>query len=245
MAAGGGSICATPPGFRYMSFGMNYATKVFMRNFAHRATCGWLCIALAVAQTGCATVAPVPVAVDISVPAGVETDGLRATLRVLPSSETDRVFGDGAGAQLGVVELKAENRGAMPVSVERKRIRIVTPEGQDVYPVSPLGVANLTRPGRAMISTGINALDAVTLLLGLAQLAQNHEIAAKWDSLMPEAFKVEAGNERRMLLAFSTPHWAPGLWRLELPFNAGAGAGAPGLNLSIPLTFKAMARPPG
>lgn len=200
-------------------------------------------VSMAVIVSACATVAPVPVVVDTDVPAVVETDGLKATLRVLPRGETDRVFGGDAGAQLGVVELKVENRGAMPVSVERKWIRIVTPAGQEVYPLSPLSVANLTRGGSAMISTGNNVLDAVTLLLGLALLAQNYEVAAKWDHLMPEAFKVAAGEERRMLLAFSRPHWAPGLWRLELPFNAGAGVAGP--RLSIPLTFKATARPPG
>ena len=184
----------------------------------------------------CTTVAPVPVTVDTGVPAVVETDGLRATLRVLPRSEVDRVYGDGTGAQLGVVELKVENRGALPMSVERKWIRILTPTGQEVYPVSPFGIANLTR-GQAMISTGSNALDAVQLLLGLALLAQNYHYAAKWDPLMPETFEVAAGDERRMLLAFSTHDWAPGPWRLELPFNTDTGAAGP--HLSIPLRFKA------
>lgn len=202
-----------------------------------------LVVSMAMIVGACATVAPVPVTVDSSVPAVVETDGLRATLRMLPRGETDRVFGGDAGAHLGVVELNVENRGALPVSVERKRIRIVTPEGQDVYPVSPLGVANLIRRGPTMISSGSNVLDAVNLVLGLAMLAQNYEASAKWDHLMPETFKVAAGEERRMLLAFSKPHWAPGLWRLELPFNADAGAAGP--QLSIPLTFKATAPPPG
>ena len=92
-------------------------------------------LSMAMIVGACSTVAPVPVTVDTSVPAVVETDGLRATLRVLPREEG------------------------------------------------------------------------------------------------------------RLLLAFSTPHWAPGLWRLELPFNAGAGAAGP--HLSIPLTFKASARPLG
>lgn len=54
MTAGDRSICATPTGFRHMRFGITHATKVFMRNLAHRATCVWICIALVVAQTGCA-----------------------------------------------------------------------------------------------------------------------------------------------------------------------------------------------
>ncbi|MBI3917066.1 MAG: hypothetical protein HY322_08675 [Betaproteobacteria bacterium] len=190
---------------------------------------------MAIMAGACATVAPVPVTVDTGVPAVVETDGLRATLHVLPRSEVGRVFGVGTGAQLGVVELKVENRGALPMSVERKWIRILTPAGQEVYPVSPLGIANLTR-GQAMISTGSNALDAVQLLFGLALLAQNYHYSAKWDPLMPETFKVAAGEERRMLIAFPTPHWAPGLWRLELPFNTDTGATGP--HLSIPLRFK-------
>lgn len=190
----------------------------------------------------CSTAPPVPVIVDTSVPAVVESHALRATLDVLPRGETDRLFGANAGAHFGVVELKVENRGALPVSAERKWIRMVTPEAEEVYPVSPLGIANLTH-GQAMISTGSNVLDAVQLVFGLATLAQNYELAAKWDYLMPETFKVAAGEERRMLLAFSRPHWAPGLWRLELPLNAGAGAAGP--HLSIPLTFKAIARPPG
>jgi len=199
-------------------------------------------LSMAVFASACATVAPVPVTVDTSVPAVVETDGLRATLRVLPRGEADRVFGGDVGAHLGVVELNVANRGALPVSVERKRIRIVTPEGQDVYPVSPLGVANLTRGGPAMISSGSNVLDAIQLVFALATIAQHYDVAARWDHLMPETFKVAAGEERRMLLAFSTPHWAPGIWRLELSFSADSGAAGP--RLSIPLTFKATARPP-
>jgi len=202
-----------------------------------------LVVSMAVIVGGCATVAPVPVVVDTSFPAAVETDGLRATLCILPRGEADWVFGDGAGARLGVVEIKVENTGALLTSVERNSIRFLTPDGQDLYPLSPFGIANLTRRGSAMISTGSNALDAVQLLLGLALLAQNYDHSAKWDPLMPETFKVAAGEERRMLLAFPTPHWAPGLWRLELPFSTGAGAAD--LHLSVPLTFKAMAHPPG
>ena len=201
-----------------------------------------LVVSMAMIAGACATVAPVPVAVDTSVPAMVETDGLRAALRVVPRSEVDRVFGDGAATQLGVVELIVVNHKALPVVVERKSIRFVAPDGQDIYPVSPVGVANLTSRGGAMISTGSNALDAVQLLFGLARLAQNHEIAAKWDHLMPERFEVPAGKDRRMWLAFSTPHWAPGIWRLELPFDADTSAAGP--HLSIPLTFKAAARAP-
>lgn len=199
-------------------------------------------VSMAMIVTACATAPPVPVAVDTSVPAVVETDGLRAALRVVPRSEVDRVFGDGAATQLRVVELSVENRGALPVSVERKRIRFVAPDGQDVYPVSPIGVANVTTRGGAMISTGSNALDAVQLLFGLARLARNHEIAASWAHLMPETFEVPAGKERRIWLAFPTPDWAPGRWRLKLPFHTDTGAAGP--HLSIPLTFKAAARPP-
>ena len=190
---------------------------------------------MAIMAGACATVAPILVTVDTSVPAVVETNGLRATLRVLPRDEVDQQFGGDAGAHFGVVELKVENRGALSASVERKWIRIVTPSGQEVYPVSPLGIANLTR-GQAMISTGNNILDAVQLLLGLALLAQNYDHAAKWDPLMPETFEVAAGKKRHMLLAFATHDWAPGLWRLELPFNTDTGAAGP--HLSIPLRFK-------
>lgn len=193
-------------------------------------------VSMAVIVGACSTVPPVPVVVDTSVPAVVESHGLRARLDVLPRGETDLLFGGHAGARIGVLELKVENLGTMPVSVERKAIRFVTPDRQDLHPMSPLGVANLTRPGAAMISTGSNAFDAVQLIFGLAKLAQNQEVAAKWDHLMPETFKVAAGEERRMLLAFSTPQWAPGLWRLELPFNADAGASGP--HLSVPLPFK-------
>jgi hypothetical protein len=190
---------------------------------------------------GCASQPPVPTMVDTTVPSAVDVEGLRATLRVLSRGETNRLFGSDTGAYFGVVELKVENRGAMPVSVERKWIRIVTPEGKEVYPASPLGVANLTR-GQAMTATGNNVFDAIQLVFGLARLAQNYEVAAKWDPLMPETLKVAAGEERRILLAFSTPNWVPGLWRLELPFNSDTEV--PGLQLSIPLTFKAVASPP-
>ena len=197
---------------------------------------------LVMIASACATAPPVPVTVDTSVPAMVETEGLRAALRVPSRVETERLFGGDVGAHFEVVELKVENRGALSVSVERKRIRIVTPEAQEVYPVSPLGIANRMR-GQAMISSGSNVLDAVQLIFGLARLAENYDIAAKWEHLIPETFKVAAGEERRMLLAFTMSHRAPGLWRFELPFSSGPGAAGP--QLSIPLMFKVAARPSG
>ena len=198
---------------------------------------------LAMILSSCATVGPAPAVVDTNVSAMVDTDGLRATLRVLLRSEADRVFGDRASAQLGVVELNVENRGATPVSVERMWIRIVTQDGKDIYPLSPFNIANLARPGSGMISTGSSVVDAIQLAFGVAKLTENYDYARKWDHLMPHTFNVAAGEERRLLLAFPTPHWAPGLWRLELPLSTEAGAVGP--QLSIPLTFKAMARPPG
>ena len=195
-------------------------------------------LSMATVVGACSTVPPVPVRVDASAPALVESHGLRARLGVLSRAETDLLFGGHAVTRIGVLELKVENRGTMPASIERKAIRLVTPDRQDLHPLSPLGVANLTRPGAAMISTGSNVIDAVQLIFGLAKLAQNAEDAAQWNHLMPETFKVAAGEEGRMLLAFSTPHWAPGLWRLELPFNADASAGALGPQLSVPLAFK-------
>jgi hypothetical protein len=193
---------------------------------------------MALVAGACSTVPPVPVSVDTSVAAVAESHGLRARLNVLPRGETDLLFGGHAVTRIGVLELKVENRGIVPASIERESIRLVTPERQDLRPMSPLRVANLTRPGAAMISTGSNVVDAVQLIFGLAKLAQNQEVAAKWNHLMPETFQVAAGEEARMLLVFSTPYWAPGPWRLELPFNAGASAGAPGPQLSVPLAFK-------
>ena len=186
----------------------------------------------------CAPVVPVPTTVDTDVPSGVESHGLYARVDVLRSDEVDVLFGRDASARMAVLELKVENRERMRVSIERESIRLVTPDRQDMNAMSPFGVANLTRPGPAMISSGNNAVDAVLLILGLVNLAQNYEASAKWKYLMPETFEVAAGEERRTLLAFSSPDWAPGTSRIELPFKAGSGA----LPLTIPLTFKAVER---
>lgn len=199
-------------------------------------------VLLALVAGACTTVPPVPVAVDPSVPAVAEADGLRARLRVLSRGEAAQVFGDWAGAQLGVVELIAENRGATPVAAERKWFRMVAPDGRDLYPASSFDVANLARPGSGMISSGSNVLDAIQLLFGVARLVENREYARRWDHLMPDTFKLAPGEEQRMLVAFPTAHWAPGLWRLELPFNTGTGAAGP--HLSIPLKLKATGRSP-
>jgi hypothetical protein len=197
---------------------------------------------MAIAAAACTAVPSAPVVVDTTQPAAIDADGLRARLRLVPGSEADAMFGGQVGAQLRFVELSVENRATAPVTLERKWIRLVAPDGEDAYPLSPFTVVNVARPGSGMISTGSPGADALQLIVGVAKLLENRDHSRSWDYRMPEAFRVDAGEERRILLAFPTPHWTPGLWRLELPFNAEAGTVGP--LLSLPLTLKTIERPP-
>lgn len=186
---------------------------------------------------------PAPAASEISISATAHSEGLQATLRVLSHSDVNRLFGGQAGTQLRVMELKVQNRSALPVVLERKWVRVLAPDSDEVYPVGARGVANIVRPGTAMISTGSNAANAIQLLFGLAHLSRIHDTASQWEHLLPETLKVAAGREKSMLLIFPMSRWTPGLWQFEMSFNKDTGAAA--TNLTIPLTFRAGARASG
>ena len=194
-------------------------------------------IAIALLLSACATTPLVPVALDTNVPAAVDEGGLQAALRVLDRSEVDSFFGGGIGARLRVLELKVENRGAAAVSVGAKQIRIVTPSGERQSALTPLNVATAVSRG-GMTANGNNVLDAIQAIIALGAIKQAYNLAESWSYLMPETLKVASGQERHMLLAFPTPDWAAGTWRLELPFAAEHGASRP--QLSIPLTFREL-----
>jgi hypothetical protein len=77
-----------------------------------------------------------------------------------------------------------------------------------------------------MISTGNNAADAVQLIFGLMKLAQNYEVSAKWNYLMPETMeRSQAGEQRAHVCSrFSSPKWGAGNLRaLSSPVKAGSG----------------------
>jgi hypothetical protein len=197
---------------------------------------------MAIAAAACATVPPAPVVLDTTLPSVIEAGALRVQWRLMPGSEAEAIFGGQVGGQLRFLELSVENLAPAPLTLERKWIRLLAPDGQDAYPLSPFNVANVARPGSGMISTGSPGADALQLIAGLRKLLENRDFSRRWDDRMPEVFRVGAGEARRMLLAFPRPHWMPGLWRLELPFAAEGGTLEP--SLSLPLTFKTLERPP-
>lgn len=198
---------------------------------------------IAVLLWGCATPPPIPTAFDTSVPATVDAHGLRASVRILPRTEADSTFGAGAGARMRVLELNVENHGSASVSLELKRIRIMASDASQESALSRFSVANLARNTQGPQSTGNGVLDAIQLVFALSTLKRNTDLADSWAYLMPDTLQVAPGKERRMLLAFRTPDWVAGTWRLELPF--GADNSAIGPHLSIPLTFKETTRAPG
>ena len=202
-----------------------------------------LVASLVALTSACTTAPPVPVAIDTDVSAAAQAGGLRAALRVLPGGEANQLFGGRASDFFAVVQLKVANEGAQPISLERKWIRLLAPDGKERHPVSPFRVANMARGGAGVTSSGINALDLILVTYQLAVLARNKEASTKWEQQMPETFNLAPGQERSMLLAFEPAHWAPGLWHLDLTFKSDSGADGP--RLSVPLMFRALSRPPG